>query len=207
MQELIRNISDFIFYLIGITIILYRKVIRKLIMVSIRPLFKSYGRNFQFDPFGQYSFSTITVGDYVYIGPGACFSAIKGISIGNKVVFGPNVTIMGGDHNTGEIGRYMYDVKNKRENDDLPIVVNDDTWIGTGVIILKGVHVGRGAVIAAGSVVTHSIPPYAVVGGVPAQVIRFRWSLDEILAHEAAIYPGEKRLSPEYLSSILERKK
>ena len=74
----------------------------------------------------------------------------------------------------------------------------------TGVIILKGVHVGRGSVIAAGSVVTHGIPPYAVVGGVPTKVIRFRWSLDEILAHEAEIYPKEKRLSLEYLRSILD---
>lgn len=199
----IRGIFDKLLYPLAVLFIVSRKIIRKATMIAIRPLFKNYGKNFQFDPSGQYSFPTIIVGDDVYIGPGACFSAVKGITIGNKVVIGPNVTIIGGDHNTSVVGRFMYDVKEKRENDDLPIIIDDDTWIGTGVIILKGVNVGRGAVIAAGSVVTHNVLPYAVVGGVPSKIIKFRWPLDEILMHESKIYPKEKRLSSEYLESIL----
>ena len=55
------------------------------------------------------------------------------------------------------------------------IVVDDDVWIGYGSIIMSGVHIGQGAVIAAGSVVTKDIPPYAIVGGVPAKIIKFRF--------------------------------
>lgn len=56
------------------------------------------------------------------------------------------------------------------------IVVKDDVWIGYGSIILSGVHIGQGAVIAAGSVVSHDVPPYAIVGGVPARLIKYRFS-------------------------------
>lgn len=55
------------------------------------------------------------------------------------------------------------------------IVVSDDVWIGYGATILSGVHIGQGAVVAAGAVVSKDIPPYAVVGGVPAKVIKYRF--------------------------------
>ena len=55
-----------------------------------------------------------------------------------------------------------------------PIIIDDDVWIGDNVIILKGVHVHSHSVIAAGAVVTKDVPEYAIVGGVPAKVIRFR---------------------------------
>ena len=57
----------------------------------------------------------------------------------------------------------------KRADDDLGVVIDDDVWVGTRTIILHGVKIGRGAVIAAGAVVTKSIPPYAVAAGVPAR--------------------------------------
>ena len=59
-----------------------------------------------------------------------------------------------------------------------PIVVDDDVWIGYGCIILSGVHIGQGAVVAAGSVVTKDVEPYTVVGGVPAKKIRERVSTE-----------------------------
>ena len=55
------------------------------------------------------------------------------------------------------------------------IIIQDDVWIGYGSIILSGVKIGQGAVIAAGSVVTHNVPPYAIVAGVPARVIKYRF--------------------------------
>lgn len=55
------------------------------------------------------------------------------------------------------------------------IIVEDDVWIGHGATILSGVHIGQGAVVAAGSVVTKDVPPYAIVGGVPAKIIKYRF--------------------------------
>ena len=60
------------------------------------------------------------------------------------------------------------------------IVVDDDVWIGYRAMILSGVHIGQGAVVAAGAVVTKDVPPYAIVGGVPAKVIKYRFSPEEI---------------------------
>jgi len=154
-------------------------------MILLLKLFKQVGKNFIFHPDDLFSYQTITVGNDVYIGPGAKFSASKSsITLGNKIMFGPNVTIMGGDHNIGVIGSYMYDVKEKLPENDLPVVIEDDVWIGCGVIILKGVTIGRGAVVAAGSLVNKSVASYDIVAGVPAKKISQRFSQSEILEHE-----------------------
>lgn len=129
-----------------------------------RPLFGNLGKNIRFDPYGLYSYKTIFVGNDVFIGYGAVFQATESrIIIGNKVMFGPNVTIMGGDHNTSVVGKFMYDVKEKRPEDDQPVIIEDDVWVGTGAIILKGVTIGRGSIVAAGSVVTQDVLPYTIV--------------------------------------------
>src|SRR5690606_20284459 len=91
-------------------ILLFVKIFKRILMVILKYNFKKSGKNVIFDPFGIYTYKTITIGNDVYIGPGANFSASKSfIEIGNKVMFGPNVTIRGGNHNTNEIGYYMYD--------------------------------------------------------------------------------------------------
>lgn len=60
------------------------------------------------------------------------------------------------------------------------IIVDDDVWIGYGATIMSGVHIGQGAVVAAGAVVTKDVPPYAIVGGVPAKVIKYRFDPEMI---------------------------
>lgn len=144
-------------------------------MYLYKPLFKTYGRNNIFSPYDFFSYSTISLGDDVFIGNGAKFSSITSIVIGNKVMFGPNVTIMGGDHNTAQVGEYMFDVEEKLPENDQPVVIEDDVWIGANCLILKGVTIGGGSIIGAGSLVTKSIPPNSVALGRPAKVIKKRF--------------------------------
>ena len=177
-------------------ILLARRGVNCFLCSVYRTQFRRCGKNVKFDAFGQYSFSTISIGDDVYIGKGAKMSARHTtITIGNKCMFGPNVTIRGGNHNTSVIGRYMADVLEKRPEDDQPVVVDDDVWVGTGAIILKGVTIGRGAIVAAGAVVTKNVEPYSIVGGVPARRLRYRWTAEQIREHERQLYPPEKWLS------------
>jgi acetyltransferase-like isoleucine patch superfamily enzyme len=170
-------------------------IFRRGLRIAMRPLFAECGSNVTFWPIDRFSYGTIRIGNDVYIGSGACFSAKKGLTIGNKVMFGPNVTIRGGNHNSSIRGRFMFDVHEKRPEDDLPVAVQDDAWIGAGAIILKGVTIGRGAIVAAGAVVTRDVEPYSIVGGIPARLMRYRWSPEEIRKHELVVYPQEKRLT------------
>ena len=176
--------------LIVLYIIYFQKFIGRIKMLFIKSLFKNCGNNVLFSSKDTFSYATISLGNDVFIGPGAHFSTISSIEIGNKVMFGPNVTIIGGNHNTKKIGEYMFDVEEKGPFDDLPVVIKDDVWIGTGAIILKGVTVGEGSIIGAGSVVNRDVPPYSVVGGVPAKILKFRFDKSELEYHKRVL---EKR--------------
>ncbi len=109
------------------------------------------------------------------------------LSIGDFCMFAPNVTVLlGGERDLGSITCFplmtrILNVKNDVDSFSKgPVVIGNDVWIGLGAVILSGVTVGDGAIIAAGSVVTHDVPPYAIVGGIPAKVIRFRFSEQQI---------------------------
>lgn len=95
----------------------------------------------------------------------------------------------GRNHRIDIVGRTMVSIKDheKREIDDKGVIIGNDVWIGTRAIILSGVVIGDGAVIAAGAVVTKDIPPYAIVGGNPAKIIKYRFSDDEIKKHETIL--------------------
>ena len=108
------------------------------------------------------------------------------LNIGNYVMFGPGVTIVSGNHRTDVLGKYMCTITDadKRAEDDQNVTIEDDVWIGANAIILKGVTIGKGSVIAAGSVVTKSFPPYSIIGGVPAKLLKPRFTEEEIKQHE-----------------------
>ena len=97
------------------------------------------------------------------------------VSIANDVLF-----IISSDHNYKNISTFPFKAKcidgEKEALSKGDIVVGDDVWIGTRSIILSGVTINQGAVVAAGSIVTKDVPPYAIVGGNPAQVIKYRFS-------------------------------
>jgi acetyltransferase-like isoleucine patch superfamily enzyme len=85
----------------------------------------------------------------------------------------------------------------KRPEDDRGVIIEDDVWVGTWAVILHGATIGRGSILGAGAVVTKSVPAYAIVGGAPARVLKWRWSIDEIIAREETLYPPERRLRAE----------
>ena len=101
-------------------------------------------------------------------------------SIGSFCSIANNVTfLLSADHTLDTISTFPFRVKvcgeRKEGISKGDIIVDDDVWIGQGAIILSNVHIGQGAVVAAGAVVTNDVPPYSVVAGVPAKVIRYRF--------------------------------
>lgn len=101
-------------------------------------------------------------------------------SIANNTIF-----LLGIDHNFKKSSSYPYmqmliDGKYRDAVSKGDIIVDDDVWIGYGATIMSGVHIGQGAVVAAGAVVTKNVSPYAIVGGVPAKVIKYRFEPEMI---------------------------
>ena len=132
----------------------------------------------------------MSVGDGTSIPKGSTIYCTRAtLTIGKKVVFGPKPTVITGDHRIDVIGKHIIDVgdEEKLPEQDLPVVIEDGVWVGANVTILKGVTIGRGSVVAAGSVVTKSCAPYSIIGGVPAKLIRMRFTEEEILRHEACL--------------------
>lgn len=154
--------------------------------VAMRSRLKSCGKNVSIGPHSEMTLENISIGNNVYLGPHTTvLSTGANVTIGNDVMFGPGVTIITGDHRTDLIGRTMISVTNseKLPENDLDVVIEDDVWIGANVTILKGVTIGTGSIIAAGAVVTKSVPDFSISGGVPTKVIKSRFSDEEKQKH------------------------
>ena len=134
----------------------------------------------------QFNFDNVSVGKYSYGELNIVdFGDSHKLSIGNYVSIAQNVTfLLNGEHYVDQISSFPFKVKVMGQQAEAfskgNIIVDDDVWIGYGAIIMSGVHIFQGAVIAAGAVVTKDVPPYAIVGGVPAKVIKYRF-LPEII--------------------------
>lgn len=112
----------------------------------------------------------LIAGEYSYIGPGA--NICPNVVMGNYVTFAPEVAILGGDHRYDIVG--MPVIFSGRPSTPSTII-GDDVWIGNRAVIMAGVSIGRGAIVAAGAVVTKDVLPYSIVGGIPAKHIRDRF--------------------------------
>ncbi len=111
----------------------------------------------------------VSIGDNTVIGRHSMITAKNLIRLGSNVLIGAYVQLI--DHNHGMVRH-----KSIREQTALigEVVVEDDVWIGAGAKILMNVRIGAGAVIGSNAVVTEDVPAYAIVGGVPARVIKYR---------------------------------
>jgi len=121
----------------------------------------------------------LRMGKYGFIGKGSWIC--PNVILGNYVIIAPHLAILGGDHNYKIPG---IPVIFSGRSEVKKTIIEDDVWIGYRVIINSGVTIGKGAIIAAGSIVTKSIPPYSIVGGNPATVIKLRFSPTQQLIHE-----------------------
>lgn len=112
----------------------------------------------------------ISIGSGTGINAGAYLGGQGGISIGKQVIIGPGVKIFSENHNFSSVNIPIKDQGVSRKG----VSVGDNCWIGASVTILDGVSIGTGSVIAAGSVVTRSVPENSVAAGVPAKIIKNR---------------------------------
>jgi len=158
------------------------RVCRAAMVYYYRGMLKSVGRGFRIG-IGSTIVSprNISVGDDCFFGPGLYVSSNEDVLIGNGVMCGPQVMILGGDHDFRTLGVPLRVAPSIGRPD--AIVVEDDVWIGARCIILKGVRIGTGSIIGAGSIVTRSIPAYSVAAGAPCRVVRPRFSKEELDQH------------------------
>lgn len=128
-----------------------------------------------------FDFDSVSVGSHTYgLLKVLNYSMGEKLKIGDFCSIAPEVVfILNADHHIGNVSTFPFKVKCFGEKFEAiskgDIIVEDDVWIGYGSIILSGVHIGQGAIIAAGAVVTKDVPPYAIVGGNPAKIIKYRF--------------------------------
>lgn len=133
------------------------------------------------------------IGDNVYIGKYCTLQA--DIRMGNNIEIANTVGLIGKyDHDYSKIGVNIKDAPWIGDKDysfkglNQKIIIDDDVWIGYGAVVFTGVHINRGAIVAAGSIVIKDVPAYAIVAGNPAKIKGYRFSEEEMREHEKIMY-------------------
>lgn len=167
-----------------------KKVINRLKINFFR--FNSVGLNVEIYSKNKfYSAKNINIGDNVYIGNNNTFYAFGGIEIKSGSILANNIVIMTRNHNydSGELKTIPYDNVYILK----PVIIEENVWIGSNVLIVPGITIGEGAVIGMGAVVTKDVPKGAVVGGNPANIIKYRdLKIYDKLKNNDRIYLKEK---------------
>lgn len=112
----------------------------------------------------------LTIGDDVDLAKGVVITTRGGVTIGNRVLIGYRTQILSSNHAVPSNREKIFYAGHENKE----VIIEDDVWIGANCVICPGVHIGTGAVIAAGSIVTHDIDEYAIAAGAPARIIRMR---------------------------------
>lgn len=196
------------------------KLKRNLMVRGVVSLFRRYFvRKSQFGKFGNDARITppcalsgarnISLGEGCVIGANALLYATNArIVFKRHVVAAQGLHIVTGAHER-RIGRFCATIteaeKDHSKKLDADVVVEEDVWFGLDVHVMPGVTIGRGATIGAGAVVTKDIPPYCVAVGVPAKPVEFYWTVEQILEHEAQLYPEDERYTREQLEKIMKK--
>ncbi len=151
---------------------------RMLVLLRLRYSFLEIGR----DSYLGYRLHVrprcIAIGASSFVGS-ECWLASRAV-IGNFVMLAARVSFVGGDHDISRVGEPAITAP---RGENRVIVIEDDVWLGHQTIIMHGVRVGEGAVVAAGSIVTKDVRPYAIVGGCPARLLRMRFESSEMSRH------------------------
>jgi acetyltransferase-like isoleucine patch superfamily enzyme len=123
----------------------------------------------------------LEVGEFAFIGEGAYLG--PNLKIGRYTMFGPRVAVVGSDHVFDKPGTPI--IWSGRPKTMPPTTIGSDCWLGYGVIVMAGVTIGDGSIVAAGAVVTRNVAPYTIVGGIPAKVIKARFErIEDIETHQ-----------------------
>ena len=152
--------------------------------------------------------SGVRLGDNIHIGPGSILWAPQSLVVEDDVYIGKYCTIQVNGrigrysmiaNNVGIVGRLDHDYRvvgkpirfapwigdeSSPEAENSTVDIGEDVWVGYGAILLSGIAIGRGAIVAAGSVVTKDIEPYSIVAGVPARKVSMRFDQAQIQEHE-----------------------
>lgn len=155
-----------------------------------KTLLKKCGNNVSLEHRCKMDWYNVSIGNDVHIGENNHFMCTEApIDIKDHVMFGPDVIMITGNHRVDIVGKYMSEVgaTDKAIKDDEPITLEGDNWVGARAIILKGVTIGQGAIVAAGAIVTHDVPEYTIVGGIPAKIIARRFSEEDEVRHRELI--------------------
>ncbi|MCD8265882.1 MAG: hypothetical protein LUC33_01875 [Prevotellaceae bacterium] len=198
-----------------------REFLRKLFPLSVRMRYftpyiifikntkrKNYphiGKNV--DLYGPLSLdpNLITLEEYTRLQPGVRIISENGHCIVRKFsAIGADTLIVPGTH-LPTVGLPQYMSTQHINDTATEIVIEEDCWIAARCILLSHCHVCRGAVVAAGTIVTKEVPPYAVVAGSPQKIIATRFTIDQILEHEKSLYPAGERLSREQLEDLFSK--
>ena len=170
------------------------RILRTFLLVRIKWRNYSFGRNVYIGrAVYMWAKNGISIGDNFYIGK---YSQIEcNAEIGDNVMFAKRVALVGRhDHDFSEIGtptRLSTSIRHKNYRGQglyEKVVIEDDVWIGYGTVILSGVKIGQGSIVAAGSVVTKDVEPYTIYGGNPAYKIKDRFLNDEQKSEHIRLY-------------------